>query len=288
MARVVRDVLLGYLATFGCSREIDEAVLEYACGVMQSMIEDDGEDDDESLIHLDALLAGACGQPYEQYSEAERQEQLATIVQEPQNAGALASHIRAIALSPGNERNADRRGENMPLVDEPTGTGQAAAVVKELEALCSGAVSTEFLDYALECKFHFNAEALAAWLLDSDRTELQRTEAQWEEQRRKGLQDDEAARLLKERNKQLILQKFDLRPVAQPTDPKKGGKGGLPLELWTAKQDQQAQKPKVRYLDGRVVSTKGEKFIIEKTSEEWDGGSRGKVYTKGKRGKGFI
>jgi hypothetical protein len=34
---------------------------------------------------------------------------------------------------------------------------------------------------------------------------------------------------------------------------------------------------KVRYLDGRVVSTKGEKVIIEKIGEEWDGGSRGKV-----------
>lgn len=44
----------------------------------------------------------------------------------------------------------------------------------------------------------------------------------------------------------------------------------------------------VRYLDGRVVSQKGEKFIIEKIGEEWDGGSRGKVYTKGKRGKGFA
>jgi hypothetical protein len=42
----------------------------------------------------------------------------------------------------------------------------------------------------------------------------------------------------------------------------------------------------VRYLDGKVVSMKGEKFIVEKT-EEWDGGSRGRVKTKGKRGTGW-
>jgi hypothetical protein len=37
-----------------------------------------------------------------------------------------------------------------------------------------------------------------------------------------------------------------------------------------------------------VVSCRGEKYIVEKVGEEWDGGSRGKVYTKGKRGKGFV
>ena len=44
----------------------------------------------------------------------------------------------------------------------------------------------------------------------------------------------------------------------------------------------------LRYRDSQVVSSKGEKYISEKLSEEWDGGSRGKVYTKGKRGKGVL
>lgn len=43
----------------------------------------------------------------------------------------------------------------------------------------------------------------------------------------------------------------------------------------------------VRYLDGQVVSMKGEKFIVEKEAE-WDGGSRGRVKTKGKRGTGWA
>ena len=36
------------------------------------------------------------------------------------------------------------------------------------------------------------------------------------------------------------------------------------------------------------VTTRGEKYIVESTAKEWDGGSTGKVYTKGKRGKGFV
>ena len=49
-----------------------------------------------------------------------------------------------------------------------------------------------------------------------------------------------------------------------------------------------AEKKAERYLEGRVVSTRGEKFIVETVGEEWDGGSKGKVITKGKRGKGFA
>ncbi len=33
----------------------------------------------------------------------------------------------------------------------------------------------------------------------------------------------------------------------------------------------------VRYLEGRVVSTRNEKYVIVKEGEEWDGGSKGKV-----------
>jgi hypothetical protein len=36
------------------------------------------------------------------------------------------------------------------------------------------------------------------------------------------------------------------------------------------------------------VSTKGEKYIVQKEGDEWDGGSKGRVYTKGKRGKGYV
>lgn len=43
----------------------------------------------------------------------------------------------------------------------------------------------------------------------------------------------------------------------------------------------------VRFRDGAVVTTKGEKYITEK-KDEWDGGSRGRVKAKGKRGVGWV
>jgi hypothetical protein len=37
-----------------------------------------------------------------------------------------------------------------------------------------------------------------------------------------------------------------------------------------------------------VVSSSGEKYIVQKLAPDFDGGSRGRVFTKGKRGKGFV
>jgi len=45
---------------------------------------------------------------------------------------------------------------------------------------------------------------------------------------------------------------------------------------------------KLRFRDGVVVASKGEKYLIEKITPDWDGGSRGKIKTKGKRGPGFV
>ena len=37
----------------------------------------------------------------------------------------------------------------------------------------------------------------------------------------------------------------------------------------------------MRYRDGRLVSTRGEKYIVESLNADYDGGSRGRVKTKG-------
>ena len=59
-------------------------------------------------------------------------------------------------------------------------------------------------------------------------------------------------------------------------------------EFLNAQVSGRKDAPQVRFRDGVVASTKGQKFIVENLKEEWDGGSSGKVYTKGKRGKGFV
>jgi hypothetical protein len=69
-----------------------------------------------------------------------------------------------------------------------------------------------------------------------------------------------------------------------------GGGSGKPNKLaaWgaTTATQKDGNGQKLRYRDGVVVSSKGEKYIIEKPPE-WDGGSRGKVKSKGKRGVGW-
>jgi hypothetical protein len=51
----------------------------------------------------------------------------------------------------------------------------------------------------------------------------------------------------------------------------------------SSKQPQQQ-----RFRDGVAVTSKGEKYITIKEGEEWDGGSRGRVVLKGKRGAGGV
>lgn len=58
--------------------------------------------------------------------------------------------------------------------------------------------------------------------------------------------------------------------------------------MWTAAEPQQSNKTQIRYNNNEIVSRKGEKYVVEKLQEDWDGGSTGKVYTKGKRGKGYV
>ncbi|GFR43590.1 hypothetical protein Agub_g4687 [Astrephomene gubernaculifera] len=319
----MKSSLLRVLTTLGCKEPFDDAVLDYACGVLESAVEDLGEEDD-NLEHLDLLLSGACGEQYEATAAEERCRLLATIVDEARrrasgstaqpSSGAPLPSSHAVGVTqrlggldlttPGSAvgrpasssrpdqalgrsgSTSSRGAENVSPTGDPDRPFVPSRVVQELAALCSGAASEEFLQYTLERKFGGSAEAVAAWLLDSEPGELEAAQEEWQELRERELREQEEARLLKERNKQQILQKFDLRPVPESKDPKKQGKGGPALDVWNDKQ--QPQQPKVRYLDGRVVSTKGEKFIIEKDGEDWDGGSRGKVYTKGKRGKGFV
>lgn len=51
-------------------------------------------------------------------------------------------------------------------------------------------------------------------------------------------------------------------------------------------------RTQVRYHNSEPVylpkGNNSNKYIVEKLTPDWDGGSRGKVKTKGKRGPGFV
>jgi hypothetical protein len=101
--------------------------------------------------------------------------------------------------------------------------------------------------------------------------------------RKKRLEAEEQERDSKKNNEK-IFQQYGLRPVSNSDQnsnlaraamsTKKGSKGGTPQQQ--------------RYHNNQVVASKGEKYITVKEGKEWDGGSRGKVISKGKRGKGFT
>ena len=67
---------------------------------------------------------------------------------------------------------------------------------------------------------------------------------------------------------------------------------GSPLKIepprlpYTQSRKEAMKGPSLRYREGQVTSTKGGKFLVEE-KEEWDGGSRGRVKTKGKRGPAY-
>ena len=60
-----------------------------------------------------------------------------------------------------------------------------------------------------------------------------------------------------------------------------------PLVAWDESHKVKG-KTHYRYAEGVRVAMKSakDKVLVEKLTEEWDGGSRGKVKTKGKRGPG--
>jgi hypothetical protein len=110
--------------------------------------------------------------------------------------------------------------------------------------------------------------------------------------------EDAAAREAeaRERERQATLERFAWRPEGTGGGGGGGGGGGA----GSGKPPPEVKRgpggsggggggaSRVRYLDGAPVTTKGEKYVVVSQKEEWDGGSRGRVKTKGKRGVGFA
>ncbi|KAL4438656.1 hypothetical protein ABPG77_006260 [Micractinium sp. CCAP 211/92] len=160
----------------------------------------------------------------------------------------------------------------------------AVCTLRELCALPADA-SDAFLAHLLASKGGGSLEAAAAWMLECE--DLEAEEASWRQavQRRR----EERAREAVERGatKKQIVERFALQAVP---DSGGAGKGKPPaLQAWGAggKGKCGGDGGKVRYRDGMVATRAGQKYVLE-AKDEWDGGSRGKVYTKGKRGKGFV
>ncbi|KAI8111423.1 hypothetical protein M9435_003924 [Picochlorum sp. BPE23] len=93
--------------------------------------------------------------------------------------------------------------------------------------------------------------------------------------------------LLDDALKATIVSKYHLQAV--PSDPLTSTRKATTLKFPKGDEEgKNKKKAQIRFRDGAVVSTKGEKYIVENTLPEWDGGSRGRVKMKGKRGTGWV
>ena len=62
----------------------------------------------------------------------------------------------------------------------------------------------------------------------------------------------------------------------------------LGIDLKSIRKAKDKSKHQIRSRDGKIVSSKGEKYVAAPKKPEWDGGSRGRVTSKGKRGRGIY
>ena len=113
----------------------------------------------------------------------------------------------------------------------------------------------------------------ALWITENDVFTYQAQLARERKDREEAIADSKA-------NNTKIFERYGLRPVSQSS-------ANVALAMSGKKKAGKDKSPKVRYHEGQVVTQRGEKYIVVKDDkEEWDGGSRGKVVSKGKRGKG--
>ena len=121
-------------------------------------------------------------------------------------------------------------------------------------------------------------------------------ESAWRAAREERRRRRRAERAADEAARARLLEKFDATAVV--TSGELGGAGGggrgAPIRLWGEapgagkKGGSGSSKEQQRFRDGVAVTSKGEKYITIKEGEEWDGGSRGRVVLKGKRGAGGV
>jgi hypothetical protein len=180
---------------------------------------------------------------------------------------------------PAAERVARCQGSSSGLLSTapPPGYAEAIAMLQELKPGVSEALCAHVLRQSAG-----DSGAAAELLFSSDEAELERQvqvelARETEERRQQAKAEKDARRRAIERNDAVRDLAADGVELSAPR---------LPYAKNRKESLAAAKGP--RYLDGQVVAHKGEKHIDVGEKEEWDGGSRGRVKTKGKRGPGWT
>ncbi|GAX73881.1 hypothetical protein CEUSTIGMA_g1331.t1 [Chlamydomonas eustigma] len=285
------EVVVEFVSTFvkGFVDDADEYVVQYLASALSQ--EQDGE------IHLSELEDMLCSMSLK-FSNLEPTRRLDLLTEvfclvrdsnksstlqvcdASSSASTLQSRKNNQEDSPGSENKCATAGD--VILKQSESDVAFLSRINELRQLCSCNLSKEYLQHLLyrhkQC-----VEATAEYILDCD--DLIKDEEDFLRRREVEFKLQEEEQVALDMAKKSVLAKFDLQVVKPVGNGKKGGKELLTVE----KKPQQDVDPKVRYHNGVPVHVrKGEKYVVEVVQEEWDGGSRGKVKTKGKRGKGFA
>lgn len=292
--------------------DIDEEIIQENLTAYCTIFNDLPEDEQLHLVRR--LISQVSAHRQQPTSSSQQQQPIDNETQQPTTSliAACLSQIKihASSSSSSSDFSSSSSEANTPTADEQQALHMLRELLPRHLAQPINIIPNDYLLHILRSN-HNNRETTASWLLEQQQScNTSSNNATSEnglvgkvERWRHQLQEKELQAIIakkeKEESRKQIVQKYALQVVPDGNQSKKitsGNKGLLPppIKVNTSNTSSSGQQPpssssdKVRYREGVVVSRKNEKYIIEKVGEDWDGGSKGKVYTKGKRGKGFI
>jgi len=201
-----------------------------------------------------------------------------------------SSETRQQTSKSGKQASPPSSSQSQAKQHEPKKT-EKCPNLEQLLAVCPD-VSKDALRYVLKHHCGNRVEAAAMYVLDSGIENIESQYQAYKDAREKALaqqqireeQDAEAV-------KKTLMARYDeysvnAQPKAASVPQSKVKKAQRRMARLEKKE---RDKGLTRYLDGQVVSRKGERFtVLDDGKTEWNGGSKGKVITKGKRGPGFV
>ena len=204
----------------------------------------------------------------------------------------LLSKVHSFQASQSERETRDERESESFASEKALGGEELRNNVETLKSIAGNSCS--ILDSTLETvlleKCGGDLSSAVLWITENDLKTFENLLISKRKAKEAELQDSKE-------NNQKIFEQYGLRPVSNNGGHKgKGpGKGSNkqqsvlingPQGLKGAGKTEKA--PKLRYHNDQVVTNSGQKYVVVTDKDEWDGGSRGKVITKGKRGKGFT
>ena len=154
--------------------------------------------------------------------------------------------------------------------------------------MCPPYTPPELVEHVVQVICSGDVNEAAMYLLSDGSLEKAQASLDAQRKREKVAEMERIAEDLKarEKDRKRIIARFDEKVIVS-SNTKKSNRASSS----SGKKGKRGSKKgidRIRYLDGRIVTKKGEKNVVVSAPPEWDGGSRGRVKTKGKRGVGWV